>query len=420
MRVPSRRSRTIRVSAALAAGFLIVAAGVAAATSSVLADPLATATGDREGPQLYAGSVIDVTGTVDGDVYAAGQSVTISGDVTGDVIAAAQTIRITGTVEGNVRLAGQDIVIDGDVGRSGTALGATVTLSDTGSIGEDLVSSGGDIRITGELGRNLVASSGNLTIDGTVGGDVTYTSDNDARITDGAVSGSVTQLQPERKQPMEVSPWAVFIGWALGVLYALVALSLITLFAGLLIPRVLERVTDRLMPSPWKALLVGFVACLVVPATLLVLLITIVGAPLALVGLLVWGVMVFSTFLYGSSYLGRLLFRGRVHPVVKSLVGGVILIVALQVPWLNILVWLAMVLFGVGAQLLEIQRRRPWIMRPTLDGPPAPIPTMDPHPAGPAGAPTVGTGAPSAADGAAATKSRPQNAGTDTPTGGTA
>ncbi|MGK9147714.1 hypothetical protein KXS11_08830 [Plantibacter flavus] len=377
MSVPARRRHVARVCAALAAGFLIVTAGTGAAAGSAPAAPgqVTAATDDREGPQFYTGTVVDVTGTIDGDVYAAGQDITISGDVTGDVIAAGQTITVNGSVDGNVRLAGQNVTINGDVTRSSTVFASTITVSDTGTLGEDLVGGASDIRIAGDVGRDLVVSTGTLSIDGTVGGDVTYTSDSTARIADGAVSGSVTQVEPPQTKPVEISPWAAFLAWALGVLYALVALSLITLVAGLLVPRVLQRVTDRLVPSPWKALLVGFVACIAVPALLIALLITVVGAPLALAGMLIWTVVVFSTFLYGSYWLGRLLFRDRHHPVVKSLVGGIILIVALQIPWLNILVWFAMVCFGVGAQLLEIQRRRPWVLRSESDRTPAPVPT---------------------------------------------
>ena len=43
-----------------------------------------------------------------------------------------------------------------------------------------------------------------------------------------------------------------------------------------------------------------------------------------------------------------------------SFLGGLILIVGLQIPWLNILVWIGMVSFGLGAQLLEFRRQRPW------------------------------------------------------------
>lgn len=381
MRVLSHTGRL--AATVLAAGLLLLPAGTAAvaATSNPLSLPSATsAANDGEGPQFYSGLAIDVTGEVDGDVYASGQSVTISGNVTGDVIAAAQTITITGTVDGNVRLAGGSIRISGDVSRSGTIFAGTVNVTNGGSIGDDLVSASGDVVIAGEVGRDLQVSTGQLTIDGTVGGNVIYASDAAARISDGAVSGTVEQIKPEPTPTVEVSPWDLFVGWLLGLLYALVALSLVTIAAALLMPRVLHRVTDRLVPSPWKALLVGFVASVAVPIALLALLVTIIGAPLAFAGLAVWVLLVLATFVYTAYYIGRLLFREQRHPVVKAVVGGVILIVALQVPWLNILVWVAMIWFGLGAQLLAIHAHRPWRTRPEADATPpaAPPSAMSP------------------------------------------
>lgn len=136
------------------------------------------------------------------------------------------------------------------------------------------------------------------------------------------------------------------------------ALSLITVLAGLLLPRRLTLVTDQLRHSPWKALLVGFVAAVTVPIVLVVLLITIIGAPLALLGALIWLLMTLATFVYASFFLGRLILRNSRPPVVMALLGGVILIIALHIPWVNILVWLAMVFFGLGAQLLDLYDHR--------------------------------------------------------------
>lgn len=286
------------------------------------------------------------------------------------MIAAAQSITITGTVNGNVRLAGQSVTISGDVSRSGTVFASTVNVTDTGSFGTDLVGAAGNVAIAGEVGRDLVVGVGDLTIDGSVGGNVTYTSSNDARIADGAVNGTVERIEQPEPTTVEVSPWGVFVGWLLGLLYALVALSIITIAAALLIPRLLLRVTDHLVPSPWKALLVGFVASIAVPIALLALVVSVIGAPLALAGLLVWLVLTLATFVYGAYYIGRLLFRGNQHPVVKALIGGLILIIAMQIPWLNILVWIAMVLFGLGAQLLAIHSQRPWCTRTQTDATP--------------------------------------------------
>jgi hypothetical protein len=79
--------------------------------------------------------------------------------------------------------------------------------------------------------------------------------------------------------------------------------------------------------------------------------------------------MVLATFVFSAYYLGRLLLRDRHHPVLMALIGGAIVIVALQIPWLNVVVWLAMVFFGLGAQLLAIHHQRPWHREaaPTLD-----------------------------------------------------
>ncbi|MBG6226399.1 cytoskeletal protein CcmA (bactofilin family) [Arthrobacter sp. CAN_A2] len=350
------------LAAVLAVITLVLATGSASVAASPASGPstVPAVVNDGVGPQFYGDSVIDITNDVDGDVYAAGQSVTISGDVTGDVIAAAQTITITGNVDGNVRLAGQDVTINGAIARSGTIFASIVKVTDAGSFGGDLVGAAESIVLTGAVGRDVVVGVGSLTIDGTVGGNVTYTSDRDARIAGGAVSGTVERVVSPEPPTVEASPWAMFIGWLLGLLYALVALSLVTALAGLLLPRVLHRVTNHLVPTPWRALLVGFVASIAVPIALVVILVTIIGAPLALAGFLIWLTLTLATFVHVAYYIGRLLFRGDQPPVVKALVGGVILIVALQIPWLNIAVWAAMVLLGLGAQLLAIYDQRPW------------------------------------------------------------
>ena len=363
----------------LTVGILILATGSGAFASSPSPGLLSVPSevNDGSGPQFYSGVTIDVRDDVSGDVYASGQSVTISGNITGDVIAAAQTITITGNVDGNVRLAGQDITINGEISRSGTIFAGAVNIADTASFGEDLVGAAGDITINGAIGRDVQVGVGDLTIEGTVGGNVTYNSNTEASIAEGAVGGTVERIAPEPTN--EPTAGELFLAWFLGLLYALVALSLITALAGWLIPRWLQRVTDQLVPTPWKALLVGFVASIVVPIGLLALLVTFIGAPLALAGLLVWITLTLASFVFSAYYIGGLIFRGNQHPVIKALVGGAILIVALHIPWLNVVVWAAMVFFGLGAELLAIYDRRPW-RRVRHDGNATPVlPTPQPE-----------------------------------------
>ncbi|ROR33437.1 hypothetical protein EDF63_1851 [Curtobacterium sp. JUb34] len=362
------RSTTARVLVTLTAAGLLVAGSGGVALAMTGSDGASFA-GSDPGPRFYSGSDIDITTDVDGDVYATGRVVTIRGDVRGDVIVAAQTIVVSGSVDGDVRLAGQDVSVSGDVSRSGTIAAAELTVPAAGSFGDDVVASAGAVRIAGDVGRHLRLNVGGLSISGNVGGDVSYVSDQEASIRTGAVAGTVERSEPSSSDDTPARPAATFLAWLVGLLAALVALSLITSATALLVPRVLREVTDQLYPTPWRALLVGFVASLAVPAGILVLLVTLVGAPLALAVLVVWSVLCIASFPYGAHYVGRVVFRDRRGAVVTSLVGGAILVVALHVPFLNIAVWVLVVLLGTGAQLLAFARRRPW-RAPATGGPP--------------------------------------------------
>lgn len=357
--------------AALAAGILVLSAGAAAPVQgapSSLSENLVS--GDGQGPQFFTGALVSVRDDVEGDVYAAGQSITIEGDITGDVIAAGQNITINGDIDGNLRLAGQNITVNGAVSRSGTVFAAEVQLSEAGSFGGDLVGSAETIAIDGTIGRDLILSVGDLRVHGAVGGDLTYSSDTEALLSPDAVEGSAERVAPSSSAEVDASPGTLFLGWILGLLYALIALIPIAVIAGLLFPRTVVRVTEHLVHSPWKALLVGFLASLVIPLVLLFLLITIIGAPLAFAGLLIWFVLTLASFVHSSFFLGRLVLRGEQRPAVKALIGAPILIAGLATPWLNVLVWVAMVLFGLGAQLLDFYGRAPWRRSGTIGAAP--------------------------------------------------
>ena len=337
-----------------------VTGGAAAAVTTPQDDPSRIGATERvTGPQFVSGTDVEVAGNVDGDVYAAGQNVTVSGRVTGDVIAAAQTVTVTGEVDGDVRLAAQSVVVTGTVRRSATIAASTISVAQSGSVGEDLVAAANTIALAGDLGRDARLSVDRLTVAGMIGGDVVYVSDHTAQLRADHVDGSVQHVRPNRTTDRPTAGEA-FASWLVGLLYALIALGLITLAAGLLVPRQLIRVTDRLRAAPWKAALVGFVAAVAAPPALLLLLVTVIGAPLALAGLLVLLVLTLAAFPYGAFVVGRLILRDRRGPVVTALLGGAVLVVALHIPVLGVLVATATIVLGLGGQLLHVADARPW------------------------------------------------------------
>lgn len=350
------------------------------------------------------GQDVTVAGTVNGDVYAAGQTVTISGTVNGDVLAAGQNVTISGRVVGNVRIAAQNVTISsGTVARSATIASQSLTLGRDGTIGTDLVASAqtasidgrvardvfatsGQLGLAGTVGRNLTASVGYLELkDGSrVGGDVAYTSAQTLERSPGAsVGGTVTRTEPPVRQR---STAAAVGGYLLKTLYWILALLLVMLAAALLVPLWLRGTTDRAFPTPWRALLVGFLAEIAVPVALVIVALTFIGLPLAVFAGIVWVAVVLAGFVVAAHYVGRLVLRDRRPVLLTALTGGLILAVLLAIPFLNVLVWLASSFIGTGALLLHAAAARPYRRGTVPAGgpPPGPRPAEPVEPTEPA------------------------------------
>lgn len=326
-----------------------------------------------------AGRTVDINAEVFGDVFCAGQTVNISGTVHGDVICAGQTVNVTGTVDGNVRLAGQTVTLGANVSGNATIGGQSFTLLSSGSVGGDLSLGSSDASLNGNVGRDLAVGGQNVTLASSVGrniqgnvenlsltssakvaGTLDYTSNNDASIASGAqVGGPVTRNIPQQEEKSTPSA-AAFLGFGIAwFLYWFVAMLITAMALALLFPRALQATTQQAVPTPWKALLVGFVASMVVPVALIVLALTVVGLPLALLlGLLWFLVLILSGPVFGY-YIGRLVLRNSQQPLLIMLVGASIVLALYFIPILGFFVLIAAGLFGTGMILLEASKRTP-------------------------------------------------------------
>ncbi|HEY5806031.1 MAG TPA: polymer-forming cytoskeletal protein [Candidatus Saccharimonadales bacterium] len=324
-----------------------------------------------------SGRTVDIAGQVNGDVFCAGQNVTVSGTVSGDLLCAAQTIVISGSVAGDVRSVGQTVTMSGSVEQNlsiaaqsftqdakssvgGDASLAAGDASLSGSVGRDAAMTAQSIVLSGQIGRDVTATVENLQLNqgATINGNLAYTSKNDAKIASGVVvNGETTKSQPkERRDGAAPTGGGFSFGFAL---YLLVAGLLTALVLVLLFPQAIRAVTDQAVRSPWKTLLVGFIAALAVPALILLLMITVIGIPLALLIIVAWILIQAFAGVAAAYYLGRLILRKRRNPILTMLLGATLLIILYFIPILGIIVWLAAMFWGTGMILLELNRRRP-------------------------------------------------------------
>lgn len=321
---------------------------------------------------MVGGDNINIAGTVNGDVYCGGQNITISGTVNGDVICGGQNVNISGKIQGNVRLAGQDVNVTGTVSGSATVFSQLFSLGKDAAIRRDLFIAGQSATIDGAIGRDVVAEANNFTVNGTIGrdvkgdietltvgsggtirGSVNYSSPNDPTIESGGKIVGTVQRHPAKVQN---NAGNIFAAVALFSLYMLIAVLILGLILVLLMPGVFEDAAVTTVAKPGITILIGAAAALLVPILVFLLLITVVGIPLAILVILIWLVIMFLFTPFVAYLLGRLILRNTKMPVVAMLLGIVLLAILYLIPILDIFVGLAAYLLGVGMIIMQLRR----------------------------------------------------------------
>ena len=322
-----------------------------------------------------AGRTVDIAGKINGDVFCAGQNITISGEVTGDVICAGQTVRVSGTVGGDVRVAGQSVTLSGTIMHNLSAAGQSV-VSDSDSIVKGDASIGGQTAtLNGSVGRDLAAGSNSLTLNNVVGrdvqvsgqdltlggnakiaGNVIYTSRNQLHREGGAqIAGHITHNLPKQHE-RHARVGSIFRMSIWFALYMLLAALLVGLVLVLLMPHAFHGASETALHHPGKTLLTGFIASIVAPIVVILLMFTVVGIPLGVLLLLAWLLVLALAGPFAAYYTGRLLMQKATNAIAIMALGTLVLLLLYFVPILGGIVWFLALWFGLGIILLQAKR----------------------------------------------------------------
>jgi cytoskeletal protein CcmA (bactofilin family) len=384
MRIRSTKFRPVPATLAVLAALLLLATAatlVLAAETSLLdgklraGDTVTVPTDETVDGDLYlfAGTVT-MDGTVDGDLAAFGGQVQVNGSVTGDLLVAGGTVNVNGDVSGDIRSSGGQVTISGTTGEDLVATGGQTTLSSGGTVGGDLIVSGGTVSVAGEVAGNIEGSAGTYTRSGTVGGDehvVVPTEEDDVaeattnRVTDG--------------------------------LRHFVVLLIIGGILLWLLPRLVRRPADALASQPllalgggllaWIGFVVGIIALVLIAILLAIALgllqlgalvaVEIVGTVLAIgvLSFLFWVAVAFLADIVVAFALARLVARDDPswttpwRELLLLAAGVALVVIVTSLPIVGGFAKLLVVLFGLGA--LAVAAWRWWRGRGRPTPPPA-------------------------------------------------
>ena len=303
------------------------------------------------------GTVVVEEGETVDDLEAFAGTVVVEGAVTGDVEVVAGDVRIDGDVGGDVEAVGGSVTIGGTVEGGVDAAAGTVTITDGATVGGDVAIGAGSVVVDGTIegDAEIGAETIQLGDDAAIAGDLRY---------GGSLEGNTDAVAGETVQDSSIGVDLVptippIASW----LFALYAFALNLLLGAVLLwlfPRFSAGVADRIGTAPVRSGLAGLGVLVGVPILLIATAITVLGIPIAVVGavvfaLLVWIGIVYGRFAVAAWLLGLVGVGSRWLALVVGLAGGALLG---QIPYLGGLLNVLIFLLGLGAVAIGLYTHR--------------------------------------------------------------
>lgn len=279
---------------------------------------------------LYvAAGNVTVDGNVDGDLLAAGGNVLVNGRVRDDFEAAGGTINVIGEVGQDLRVAGGNIVVNNIVNGDVVVAGGTVELTSNASVKGSVLVAGGQVVINAPVEGNITVRGGDVTINSevkgkvsviasqkvtfgsraSIAGDVSYTSPNEAQIDSGAIiSGNLAYTpMPVRNNGVGKAGMAAALTFLwLGKMIALVVGALVIFY---FFRKETNQIAESALQNFPKQLLRGFIFLFLVPIAVVILMITLIGLPLAFIVLFAYLSLLILAGVYSGVVFGGVLYK---------------------------------------------------------------------------------------------------------------
>ncbi len=310
---------------------------------------------------LYlSGEKIVISGVVDGDLIVMGQNITVDGTVTGDTYLFGTTVTLSGNIYGSAILAGSSVNISGTIAENTYV--ASIMADLDGTFTKDIAVAAGTFKINGSVGDDIRVASGQIISTATVGGDFLAGGENytieEANVNGDLIVGSDNIFGKDlvKEQTFDFSK-DDFLGFNIGLaIVNFIGMYIVGIILILSAPVKTLQIEKKIIKS-WEELLksyaIGLVVLFTIPIPLFLLILTLVGAPLAflIIGILIF-LAAFGT-IWTESAIGQKVLQltdrkdnGR---FISLLIGRSISVIVRLIPIVRGIYSLSLILITVGA-----------------------------------------------------------------------
>jgi cytoskeletal protein CcmA (bactofilin family) len=315
----------------------------------------------------------DFQGKIKGDIVGACKTAKISGDIEGDIWIAAQSITIDANITGSTVIAAQQIDIDGVLNGEILGMCEEFKISENSQIKNNLLFYCKELSINGPLSKNAEGMCQYLYINSKIDGNVDATLEklelgpnasiagnlnykSEVLIEKGKetkIIGKVFHKLPEPKKIESSVHWKIIFRIIGIISYMIIGCIIILPFKKHTNMVILEHKKNLLL-----SLLIGFISFVLLPIIILILCVTIIGAPLGLLIMMFFFIIWYISPIFLMTYIGQLIIGIFKKDATGSLfcsfvIGLVVLELLRMVPYIGFLVTVFIWFAGVGAFLIS-------------------------------------------------------------------
>jgi hypothetical protein len=325
------------------------------------------------------GDTVSINGTVTGDLIAFARNIEIEGTVQGNVFGFAQRVDVAGKVDGDVFAFGQSVRTDAQIGESFWGFGQTVTIGQGVRLIKDAAVFASNAYINGDIGRDAMIYAATLDAGGRFERDLRFAG---AGLMLHGTSAIGRNLNI--KVPSEKGLWIdshVTIGGKKSVeftkseaskyrtfgFYTKQALRIGSGFLMGLLLYWLIPAAHRISLSTGRAVLtsggIGFLAAVAAPIGAIILAITLIGIPVSLLAIAIWILGLYLAKVVVAKCIGSAILGAKDNTLssilLPLLLGLVIVIIAVNLPYVGGILNFLLVLVGLGSLVRAMYRMRP-------------------------------------------------------------
>ena len=355
---------------------------------------------------FIGGNHIRFESGINGDLIGGSQEMVFAGSSGGNINWASRWITVNGPVDGSIRAFAQDIDINAPIGRNLIAMGQSVIIGPATSVVKDAFLSGASIDFGGRVMGNLTIRGGGVTLAGSVGGDANIEANNFEIKPNTVINGDLIYKNPIKvkidnsvtivgetrwiatKAEKKKSKYTAFepivvlltLFLAFNVIYnififivaillgnqVMIPIMILAILAGGLVVLGLnrpmaERAVHTLQKRFFVALGLGILITILFPIAAFLALITLVGIPIGLMLVLLFGIFCFAGAIYAAIFIGNLIgkllkLKGPAAGFLNLIIGIIVVAGFILIPSLGWLIAYLVTAIGLGAFVLSLER----------------------------------------------------------------